>query len=74
MPQDTSYTYSWQVVWTNSSGSKTVLYRSVPAKTARSDYFGVVSGSKFVELPGLRASEFSDPVRVRRIHATQQFM
>jgi hypothetical protein len=46
------------VVWTNSSGSKTVLYRSVPAKTARSDYFGVVSGSKFVELPGLRASEF----------------
>jgi len=57
-PPAASYTYSWQVVWTNSSGSKTVLYRSVPAKTARSDYFGVVSGSKFVELPGLPASEF----------------
>jgi|HubBroStandDraft_5_1064220.scaffolds.fasta_scaffold27922_3 hypothetical protein len=58
-PPAASYTYTWQVVWTNSSGSKTVLYRSVPSKTPRSDYFGVVSGSKFMELPGLSASEFT---------------
>ena len=57
-PPAASYTYSWQVLWTNSSGSKTVLYRSVPSKTGRSDYFGVVSGSKFVQLPGLPASQF----------------
>jgi hypothetical protein len=57
-PPAATYTYSWQVLWTNSSGSVTVLYRSVPSKTDRSDYFGVVSGNKFVELPGVAASEF----------------
>lgn len=41
----------WQVLWTNSSGSVTVLRRTASDKTDRHDYFGVLSGSKFVPIP-----------------------
>jgi hypothetical protein len=41
----------WQVLWTDSSGRVTVLRRTVSDKTDRHDYFGVLSGNKFVPIP-----------------------
>ena len=39
------------MLWANSSGSVTVLRRTASDKTDRYDYFGVLSGSKFVPIP-----------------------
>jgi hypothetical protein len=52
-PSATDYIYNeeWQVLWSNSSGSVTVLRRSSSDKADRSGTFGVLSGNTFVPLP-----------------------
>jgi hypothetical protein len=49
---DHIYNEEWQVLWSNSSGSVTVLRRSTSDKADRSGTFGVLSGNTFVPLPG----------------------
>jgi hypothetical protein len=51
----------WQVLWSNSSGSVTVLRRTTSDKTDRSDTFGILTGGKFVPIPvPLLAGQVSD--------------